>query len=361
MLRRPAFAQVRLISSTRALAVVALAVMVGCAPAAPTGAPVPAATSATAAQTGPAAPARQVTLRFGDQVGSELDYGALWIAQEQGYLKEAGITVERRSFENGPAALLAYNKGELDIIMAGITPYLQAAAEGARLKIVMSVTKDNAPVVASRGIQTIKDLDGKKVGTPGVGTIQDTVFLNLEKQNGIKTEHVYAKITDLVAMLEKGEIAALCGWETVAAEAVARVDGAHYLVPKPMPGAESLELAVTPKLAAEQPEVVQGLVTALVKGIRYYQANEPEALNAIAKVMNRPDALKIAQLGKNQVDITKPRLDMESSRMWLNLAIESNKIRKDQVPYPNRFIESLVDYSFLDKAEAQLKDWKPSP
>src|SRR5919202_581694 len=37
--------------------------------------------------------AKAVTLGFGDQVGSELDYGSIWIAQEKGYFKEAGITI----------------------------------------------------------------------------------------------------------------------------------------------------------------------------------------------------------------------------------------------------------------------------
>ncbi|PYM91757.1 MAG: hypothetical protein DME08_21805, partial [Candidatus Rokuibacteriota bacterium] len=61
---------------------------------------------------------KMTTLRVGDQIGSELDYGPYWIAVEKGYFKEEGITTVRKTYPNGPATLLDYNKGELDAVMA---------------------------------------------------------------------------------------------------------------------------------------------------------------------------------------------------------------------------------------------------
>ena len=133
--------------------------------------------------------------------------------------------------------------------MAGLAPYMQAAAQGSDFVVLMSITKGNAPLVARAEIKSAKDLNGKRVGTPGLGTIHDTMLTLYEKEHGIKVEHVSAKITDLVAMLEKGEVAGVLCWETVAATTVRTVKGAHYLAPLPViPGAESLEVILRRKL-----------------------------------------------------------------------------------------------------------------
>ena len=50
---------------------------------------------------------------------------------------------------------------------------LQAAAQGVDSKILLSMMKGSAPVVAGAHIKTFKDLDGKVVGTPGLGTTSE--------------------------------------------------------------------------------------------------------------------------------------------------------------------------------------------
>lgn len=316
-----------------------------------------------ALQPSPAEPqAKTVTLRVGSQVGSELDYAPYWIAIEKGYFKEEGIeVVPKRSYANGPMTILDFNRGELDVVLAGLAPFLQAAAQGSEFVMVMSITKNNAPLVARPEIKSPKDLDGKKVGTPGLATIQDTMLLLYEKQHGIKVQHVYGKITDLIAMLEQGEIHAFCGWETVAAEAVLRVKGAHYLAPVPViPGAESLEVVVAPKLVKQQPEVVQGFVRAVLKGMRYYDKHEDEALRLVARVIGTPQALEVVKLGRRQVKVTDPYIEMKSSKVIFDAAAEAKKIPLDKLPNLDAFMQRYVDYSFLKRAEEALKGWQPA-
>lgn len=305
---------------------------------------------------------KPVTLRVGSQVGSELDYAPYWIAIEKGYFKEEGIEiVPKRSYPNGPLTILDFNKGDLDAVLAGLAPYLQAAAQGSEFVMVMSITKNNAPIVARPEIKAPRDLNGKRVGTPGLATIQDTMLLLYEKQHGIKVQHVYGKITDLIAMIEKDEIQAFCGWETVAAEAVLRVKGAHYLAPIPViPGAESLEVIVSPKLVKQQPQVVQGFVRAILKGMRYYAKHEDEALKLIAKAIGTPQALEVVKLGKGQVKVTDPYLEMKSSKVIFDTAAEAKKIPLDKLPSLDAFTQQYLDYSFLKRAEESIKGWVPT-
>ncbi|MBI3108984.1 MAG: ABC transporter substrate-binding protein, partial [Candidatus Rokubacteria bacterium] len=265
-----------------------------------------------AGQPGVGTAQKTTTIRVGDQIGSELDYGPYWIAVEKGYFREEGITTVRRTYPNGPATLLDYNKGEVDALMAGLGPYIQAAAQGSDFVVLMSITKGNAPLVARPEIRSAKDLNGKRVGTPGLGTIHDTMLTLYEKAHGIKVEHVSAKITDLVAMLEKGEVAGVLCWETVAATTVRSVKGAHYLAPLPViPGAESLQVVLNRQIVKSSPDVALGFTRALVKGMRYYEKHEDEGLRLIAKAMNFPDALEVARLGKGQVKITDPYMELK--------------------------------------------------
>jgi NitT/TauT family transport system substrate-binding protein len=304
---------------------------------------------------------KMTTIRVGDQIGSELDYGPYWIAVEKGYFKDEGITTVRRTYPNGPATLLDYNKGEVDAVMAGLAPYMQAAAQGSEFVVLMSITKGNAPLVARGEIKSAKDLNGKRVGTPGLGTIHDTMLTLYEKEHGIKVEHVSAKITDLVAMLEKGEVAGVLCWETVAATTVRTVKGAHYLAPLPViPGAESLEVILSRKIVQSNPDVALGFTRALLKGMRYIDKHEDESLRIIAKAMNVPDALEIAKLGKAQVKTTDPYLELKSSQIIYQALLDTKKITTERVKSFDDYMKRFVDYAFVTKAEESLKGWEPT-
>jgi ABC-type nitrate/sulfonate/bicarbonate transport system substrate-binding protein len=79
----------------------------------------------------------------------EIDYAAVWVAELNGYFEQEGSRSTRPT--NGPSALLDINN--LDAVMAAIVPFMQYVARGGDVRIVMSVTKGNAPIVGKKGIQ----------------------------------------------------------------------------------------------------------------------------------------------------------------------------------------------------------------
>ena len=99
----------------------------------------------------PAAAQALKTVRLADQNGSEVDYAAVWVAELNGYYEEEGIKIERKTYANGPSALLDINN--LDAVMAAIVPFMQYVARGGDLRIVMSVTKGNAPIIGKKAVQ----------------------------------------------------------------------------------------------------------------------------------------------------------------------------------------------------------------
>jgi NitT/TauT family transport system substrate-binding protein len=243
-------------------------------------------------------------------------------------------------------------------VLAAIVPFMQFVARGGDVRIVMSVTKGNAPIVGKKQYKSVKDLDRKKVGTPGIGTIHDAVLGYIQQTSGIKFEHVPAKITDVAIMIQKGEAEAFIGWEPASAAAIAQApDLLHYIQRMPpIPNSESLQLAFTPAFVKANPDTVEKFVRATLKGVEWIKANSKEkTAELVARKMNDPKSYAVNLDALGSVDLTQPRLDMASTRIWLTTIAKQGKIPEDLVKDVDAWVGKYLDYSFLDKAEAALK------
>jgi NitT/TauT family transport system substrate-binding protein len=298
-------------------------------------------------------------LRVGTQPGAELAYGSFFVARENGYFQEEGVRANVLSFQNGPLALTELASGNLDAAMAAWLPHVQAFAQGTPMQVVASLAKDNTTLVGGPGVDSIRDLEGANVGTPGIGTIHDAALDLLAEREGIEVKHVPAKITDLPIMLRRGEIKAFMGWETVASQAVLTIEGAKYLERKPVPGNENLEIAVHKDLIEERPEMVQALVNGIYRGAKYADACPEQYVKKIATLIRVPDAQKITKAASESVDNTKPRLHSETAKQWYQLAVKARKVDTDKWSSYAEFEDAIWNPTFLDKAEAKHGDWQP--
>ncbi|MEP7208497.1 MAG: ABC transporter substrate-binding protein [Casimicrobiaceae bacterium] len=296
-------------------------------------------------------------VRLGDQPGAEVDYAAVWVAEGLGYYEQEGIKIDRKTYANGPAALLDMPSGSVDAVMAAIAPFMQFAARGGEFKMVMSVTKGNAALVGLKKYTSYKQLDGKKVGTPGIGTVHDAVLGYAERTMGFKVERVFGKITDIAVMIDKGEVEAFIGWEPASAMAIAQNDKLHYIAQlPPIPNSESLELAFSAKMLKENPDVVARFVKATLRGIEYIRKEPKEKVaDLVAKKMNDPKAIPVILNAMGSVILTDPKLDMPSTRLLLKTIADQGKIPADLVKDIDGWVGKYVDYSFLEKAQASLK------
>jgi NitT/TauT family transport system substrate-binding protein len=297
------------------------------------------------------------TVRLADQPGAEVDYAAVWVAEGLGYYDKEGIKIERKTYANGPAALLDMPSGSVDAVMAAIAPFMQYVARGGDLKMVMSLTKGNAALVGLKKYTSYKQLDGKKVGTPGIGTVHDAVLGYAERTMGFKVQRVFGKITDISVMIDKGEVEAFIGWEPASAMAIAQSDKIHYIQQlPPIKNAESLELAFSPKFLKENPDVVMRFVRATLRGIDYIRTQPKEKVAEIlAKKMNDPKAIPVILNAMGSVILTEPKLDMPSTRIILETIAKQGKIPEDLVKDVDGWVGKYVDYSYLEKAQASLK------
>ena len=296
-------------------------------------------------------------IRLADQPAAEVSYAVVWVADALGYFAEEGIRIERKTYANGPAGLLEFANGSVDAAMAAIAPFMQFAASGGDFKMVISLTKGNSALVGLKKYNSYADLNGKKVGVPGLGTTHDAVLSYVEQSQNLKYQRVMGKITDIAVMLDKGEIDAYIGWEPASAMAIAQnPDKLHYISQlPPIKNVESLEMIVQTKLAKEKPELVTGYVRAIRRGIEYVKNNPKDKVaEIIVKKMGDPKMLPIVTTALDSVILTEPRLDMPSVRILMQTIAKQGKIPAERAKDVDGWMAQYIDYAFLDRAEKSL-------
>ena len=295
-------------------------------------------------------------IRLADQPSAEVSYAVVWIADAQGYFEQEGIKIERKTFANGPAGLLEFANGNIDAEMAAIAPFLQFAAQGGDFRMVMSLTKGNSALVGLKQYKSYADLNGKKVGVPGLGTTHDAVLSYVEQSQNLKFGRVFGKVTEIAVMIEKGEVDAFIGWEPASAIAIAQNPKLHYISQlPPIKNVESLEMVVQTKLAKEKPELVLGFVRAIRKGMEFARTQPKQKVaEIIVKKMGDPNALPIVMNALDSVIITEPRVDMASTRIIMQTIAKQGKIPEQLTKDVDGWLGKYIDYSFLDKAEKSL-------
>jgi NitT/TauT family transport system substrate-binding protein len=299
------------------------------------------------------------TVRLGDEIGSEADYANIWVADALGYYADEGIKIERHTYNNGPEGLLHFANGEIDMIAAGLAPFMQMAARGQQFKMIMSVTKYNAPLVGAKKYKSWKDLNGQKVGSPGLGTVQDAILSYVEKTQHIKFHRVFAKVSDFAVMAEKGEIAAFISWEPAAATAISQNPNMHYIEQRPpIKNAESLEVIVSPDFVKKNPKAVEGFVRATLKGMKYIKENSLEkTAKIVADKMNTPSGVPVVLDAMKSIDVTDPRIDTPSTKLILRAVIDAKKIPAKFGEDIDGWMNQYLDYTYLDKAAKDI-GWK---
>lgn len=108
---------------------------------------------------------------------------ALFVANSQGEFSKAGINVRLVQFNNGGDLMTAMASGDIDAGYVGITPVLSAMEKGVPIKVISAVQTEGSAIVVSpdSGINSVSDLEGKKIATPGEASIQHmllTYYLN---------------------------------------------------------------------------------------------------------------------------------------------------------------------------------------
>ncbi len=145
---------------------------------------------------------------------------SVWIAENKGYFKEEGISVNLKEFGSGRTALASMlNNGGIDICTVAQTPIMLNSFERNDYVIIaaMVYADNNIKVLArkDKGIKVPLDLNGKKVGlTKGsTGHYFLSLFSILNNIDYSGLEIVDIEATKLPQALVDGRVDAISTWE----------------------------------------------------------------------------------------------------------------------------------------------------
>lgn len=316
------------------------------------------ATIVTAKVAGAATAEEKVRFSVAAVTGSYMDE---FVAIEKGYHREEGFTVEMIRAGGGIAtqALIA---GDLHFSTSAGSA-LTAMLRGAEIKVVY--TNIDRPGYqlwsAQPEIKTLKDLVGRRIGVTSRGDTQELSVRLLLRKHGIDAHSVI-----YVAVGFGGARLAALQAGAVDAVPLGAGDFAQLKQPKGhMLGDTEKEirfayvgLAVSSRLLARQPNLVERFLRGVVKGREYARRFREQTIPILGKYTQRK-----REFNEIDYDSTLPVLTAEG---WVpdEVLKEDVAMRAELVgvPPPADY-GKFFDYSMVKKIYRELKTagWKPTP
>jgi len=277
---------------------------------------------------------------------------AFFISFSKGYYEEAGIMPKRLEYVNGPAEMTAFAAGDIDAGYVGCVPALIAKAKGLDFVIVASANLEGSAIVAKPEITAVSELHGKVVGTPGIGTIQDSLLYVVEEKLNIKVirKH-YTGPAGLPLDFEKGMIDAFIAWEPFCAEVVVKGIGhVVYTSYNILPSHQCCVFYVSGKIFREQPDLTKKLIKAHVKAMNFAKNNPDDAMKIFANMTGK--SMEVVKESWKRM-VWDYNVNVTSMKIFVDYLIDQGKIDPKDIPNVDDFLNSLVDQELLKQvAEA---------
>lgn len=268
-------------------------------------------TTATPLSTGPTAVPTEfpdsgpVTLRLG--YFANVTHAEPLVGLNNGIFEQelgSNVTIDEKTFNAGPDVITALFAGEIDASYIGPNPavngYVQS--DGNDVRIVAGAASGGAMLIVSAEIQTVEDLRGKRIASPQLGNTQDVALRHYLKENNVAAEENGGDVSvvptanaDALTAFKNGDLDGAWAPEPWATRLI-QEGGGHILVDEkalwPDGKFATTVLIVRTEFLEEHPDVVQKLVSANVKTVKWIKTHQEEAktlVNAqIEEITSKP-------------------------------------------------------------------------
>ena len=199
------------------------------------------------------------------------------VAIEKGMFKEAGVEVEFEWFDY-VASMDAFAAGKLDAVTMTNGDALVTGATGASnvAIIINDYSNGNDMIVGAPGIESIKDLKGKKVGVE-IGFVGHLLLLNALEKNGlteVDVELVNVPTNETPQVLASGDVSAIVAWQPNSGQALSLVPGSKKIYSSAdEPGLIYDVLAVSPSSLSANKEAWSKVVDVWYKTVAFYSGS----------------------------------------------------------------------------------------
>lgn len=204
------------------------------------------------------------------------------------------VKMETVLFANSTEIKTAVVTGSVDFAVTGITAALEGAAQDEPFRVLASAADGASAIVAKtgKGIKTVADLKGKKIGYV-VGSAQDILLRLTLRDAGLDAdkdvELVKVAFSDMANALDRGDIDAFSGAETGPSDALTR--GIADLVVHPYATKMkmiNIVFGTSQAMIDKDPELVRTMVDVHAKATDYMKGHPDEWAAGVVKAYNFP-------------------------------------------------------------------------
>lgn len=240
------------------------------------------------------------------------NHSGLFLAQSRGYFKEEGLEVNIHPPSNPEDILKVVAAGTDTFGISYQTDVLSARAAGVPVKSIAALVQhplNSIMVPKGSGITRPKDLEGKKLGSPGIPSNDALLQTMLEADgaNSAKVEQVNVGF-DLVPALLGKKVDAIIGAYAAHEAIVLEQQGMPVDVLKVqdwgVPDFYELVLVTNDTMVTNNPEIVRKFLRAVARGYQAALADKDAALEALLAVNAETEPDKRAKR-----EIESPSLD----------------------------------------------------
>ena len=242
----------------------------------------------------PRAGEAQSKVRIGLAVPNYPVYTPVYTANELGYFKENGLTVEITEYRGGPVAMEAAAAGAVDLFSAFPPTVGLAVKKGIKVKLVAA----NLPrpggwhlmVLKDSPIRSLKDLAGKKVAITTKGGTTDHFALHAAAKAGVTIQTIPVGGGGLIPALKSRQVDAASLFDSLALRLLVSGEGRSLIdFGKEMEPTLPDSWAATQKFIDEQPQLLAASLKSIFKATAYMQRNRDYSLKYVKAFMKETD------------------------------------------------------------------------
>ncbi|WP_455222568.1 ABC transporter substrate-binding protein [Kaarinaea lacus] len=278
------------------------------------------------------------------------------VAIEKGWFKEAGLDVKFEWFDY-VASMDAFAAGKIDIVGMTNGDTLVTGSTGAKSVIFLlnDFSNGNDMVIGKPGINSVKELKGKKIGVE-IGFVSHLLLLNALEKNGMKesdVELVNVPTNETPQVLASGQVDAIVAWQPSSGIALKLVPGSKPIYTSAdEPGLIYDVYAASPKVYATRKDDLKKLLKVWYRVVDYFY--DPKTREDAITIMASRVGLKPEEY-KKFVSGTKI-LKLEEAKQYMKKAdgfksvYGSSKISDDfnvanKVYKKPEDVDSYIDFS----------------
>ncbi len=212
-------------------------------------------------------------------------YEFLYLAQQKGFYREAGVEVRLVEFNSLSDARRAYERGQIDGLGTTVVEVMQARSQpGRNLQVVDVVDySDGADVILAKPTRTGKEsLRGARVGVE-LGSLGIYVLVRALEEQGLTLQDITAVALDQLSMKEafrKGELDAVVTYPPILIEMMKDGKAVPVYTTAKIPGEVVDVIAIDEKMVRENTVAVSKLLNAFRRAMDFH-ANNPAEANKI--------------------------------------------------------------------------------